>query len=80
MHPDSECQVFGRNPPEAALIPLVPQCAELRMEGGRNGAKPAELPVEQPTQFESLINQNAAKSLGITIPPSVLFRADQVIE
>ena len=79
MHPDSECQVFGRNPPEAALIPLVPQCAELRLRGAQ-GAKPAELPVEQPTQFESLINQNAAKSLGITIPASVLFRADQVIE
>ena len=43
------------------------------------GAKPGELPVEQPTRYYLLVNTKPAKALGLTIPPSVLLRADEVI-
>ena len=63
-----------------ADYPLLQRRAALFVDKILRGAKPAELPVEQPTQFMLVINLTAARELGLIVPQSLLLRADKVVE
>jgi ABC-type uncharacterized transport system substrate-binding protein len=71
---DGGLMSFG--PSLTAMIRRVPAFIDKILKG----TKPADIPVEQPTQFELVLNEKAAKAIGLTIPPPILVRADSMIK
>jgi len=80
MYTNPEPVLAGGLTSYAADLPALAQGAANYVDRIFKGAKPADLPVQQPTKFEFIINLKAAKQIGLTIPPNVLARADRVIK
>jgi len=73
----SSFPTWGPSPQNGSLLGLRMNDPDLFQH---QGAKPADLPIDQPKKFDLIINMKTAKALGITIPPDVLFRATEVIK